>query len=247
MEEMTDRISILGVPVDIINGENLDEKIETIIRGNQPEQIRFLSFSDFMRAKFSKESRALIESCALIVPTSSRLVKAAQFLYKRPAMAFAPFPFIIRLLGFIEKKGGSVYLLGGKKKETIISESNLKTSFPGISFIGRYTAHFHKNMESNIITAIKKASPSLLLAGTGLKGKDKWIYRNKQKFNPGLNIFEEECFKIFSGKKESSENPGVVALKKSLSFIIKPWNLLKIFFILWFFIALPLYRLKLKR
>ncbi len=34
-------------------------------------------------------------------------------------------------------------------------------------------------MEKNIITAIKKSSPALLLAGTGLPGKRYWITRNK--------------------------------------------------------------------
>ena len=59
----------------------------------------------------------------------------------------------------------------------------------------------------NVLTAIKKSSPALLLTGKGLKGKNLWLYRNSQSFNPGFKSCGEEAVLRFS--QAIRKNPAI--------------------------------------
>ena len=62
---------------------------------------------------------------------------------------------------------------------------NLRGSFHGIRVVGRFYGYFPKQAEPDIVTAIKKSSASLVLVGTGVPGKDKWILKHRKELNPG--------------------------------------------------------------
>lgn len=236
MEESLKRVSLLGVPVDIIDDSKFDEIIYQIQDCEKHEQIRFLSYTDFIKAIFSKEMKSRLKSCALIITTSRRVSSATRFIHKTSTPRYNQFTFIIKLLGYIEKKGGSIYIIGGRKKDLLKTESNLRTSFPGLSFVGRFAGFYHKHHEKNLIEAVRKASPSLLLTGVGLKSKDNWLYKNKEKLNNGLCIFTRECFQIFSGKGSSRDIP-------LFNFIKKPWSIIQIFSMIWLYPAIIISRI----
>ena len=61
-------------------------------------------------------------------------------------------------------------------------------------------------METDIITAIKKTSPSLVLLSDGIKGKHLWSYRKKKQFNQGLFLYYKDAFRIFSKRKKRVSN-----------------------------------------
>lgn len=239
MENQIKRVTLFGLPIDIINDDNFEITISKIQNSSKQEQIKFLSYSDFISTIFSREKKIRLKSCALVVPTSARINKAVNFLYNTSLKLYNQFNFAIQLMGHIESQRGTVYLIGGKKKETITSESNLKTSFPGIRFIGRYKGRFKKSQEKNLIEAVRKAAPSLLLTGHGVKTKDKWLYRNKEQLSKGISVYSSECFSIFAGKKSSKSN--VI-----LRLITKPWLIFDIFSMIWFYPALLVKRIKRK-
>lgn len=239
MENQIKRVTLFGLPVDIINDDNFELTIDKIQNSPKQEQIRFLSYNDFISTLFSREKKIRLKSCALIVTTSARINKAVNFLYNTSLKLYSQFNFSIQLMGHIESQRGTVYLIGGRKKETITSESNLKTSFPGIRFIGRYKGRFKKVQENNLIEAVRKASPSLLLTGSGVKSKDKWLYKNKEQLSRGLSIYSNECFAIFAGKK-SSKTSFLTKL------IRKPWIIFDLFSMIWFYPVLIAQRIKRK-
>jgi len=58
-------------------------------------------------------------------------------------------------------------------------------------------------MERNVLLAIKKATPAFLLVGSGLPGRDLWILRRKKELTPGIYLWVDDCFDVFSGRKKS--------------------------------------------
>jgi UDP-N-acetyl-D-mannosaminuronic acid transferase (WecB/TagA/CpsF family) len=70
--------------------------------------------------------------------------------------------------------------------------------------VGRFSGYFAKPAEKQVLTAIKKASPSFLMVGSGLPGRDLWILRKKRELNPGVSIWVGDCFEVFSGKRQIS-------------------------------------------
>ena len=244
LEQNRKKTSVIGIPVDALMYDDLAARIKELLTDEKKHHIMFLSLRDIVMAKFKRELRLNIETASLVLPTSSYICKGAKFLkrFHIPQKIYT-FEFIIKLLGAIENNGKSVYLLGEKLNVLQVTESNIKASFPGLTIVGRCTGFFPKDMEKNIITAIKKASPALLLAGTGLPGKRYWIKRNNAIFNPGISLWVDNSFAIFVGKKaKPARTSGGIFLEKIGKVIRNPFRIFNLFIYLLYFVLLLYYK-----
>lgn len=240
------RREFLKVPVDIITDERFEEVVRLLTSNGKMNQVIFLDFPGFIKARTNQEYLNCLKNAALVVPVSGILARGMAFLGNPLTTLYRPFPFIIKLLGQLERLHKSVYLLGGSRSVVQTAENTLRASFPGTHFIGRFAADFPQEMEKNILVAIKKASPSLLLAGKGLKGRDLWIYRHRKMVNGGIFLWDKYCFDVFSGRKKKPPVKGSVIFFRALfRSLIRPWRILWIFPWLWY--QLMLLGNKLKR
>lgn len=238
------RIDVLGVPLDILPKENLEKIIKGMFSNGEFNQIVFLRLKDLMRARRNAEYRSLLKKAALVIPVSLSLARGASFLKKGKPERYMPFEFVIRLLGILEKHKQTAYLLSSKPKELQISENNLRTSFPDLRIVGRFTGFMKGNSKENIILAIKKASPGLLLAGKGVKGKEKWLYLNRNQFNPGIFLWCGECFDIFCGKaKKMSPATWKRGMEFMPRFLKNPLRFFRIFLYFYYLILLLFFRM----
>jgi N-acetylglucosaminyldiphosphoundecaprenol N-acetyl-beta-D-mannosaminyltransferase len=229
------RISVLRVPLDIINEDQIEQKAYQLLENGKKNQICLITFKDIMRAQFSKELLNCFSQSSLNIPITISARFAASWLKIEKPYVHNPFTFVIRLLGALEKYQKSVYILGSRKRNIQMSEKNLRTSFPGLQIVGRYAGSFSNQEENNVLTAIKKSSPSFLLTGKGLKGNNLWVFRNRHSFNPGLAMWGRSCFEVFSGKKSKPRNMnGYKWFSEIVLSFILPWRLLR--FLLFFFL-----------
>lgn len=229
------RITILHIPIDLMSEEEMEDAVRALLEEDNPGQICLISYRDLMRAQFSREYMDCLRSSRLNIPITSAVTFAARFLKKETPPISNPFTFVIRLLGVLERSGKSIYVLGSRKKNILTSESNLKTSFPGLHIVGRYAGSFTPQEEKNIILAVRKSSPSLLLTGKGLKGNNLWLYRHRKEFPAGLSLWGRSCFEIFSGKtKKPVNNTAGRIVGKSILSVLLPWRLMRhiLFFLL---------------
>ena len=192
--------------MDCIDQEEALKALERFLLDGQRHQIVFLNRKRLFKARRDAEFRRCISESSLILPVSQGIIRGALFLKKRALTHFKLFPFVIRLLSLAERLNHSVYLLGSRKEDLEKAEKNLKDSYPGLRMVGRFSGFFSKDMEKDVLLAIKKASPSFLLVGNGLTARDLWILRHKKEFNPGIYLWIEDCFDLFSGKKKRSSN-----------------------------------------
>ncbi len=238
------RIKLLKIPIDILDYQNLEEKIIQLLQNKNNNQIVFLGFRDFIKGRNKNDFRNLLENAALVLPSSLILARGISFLHNKKTSTYIRYDFILRILSILEKYNKSIYIIGSDKKRINISEKNLKTSYPGLHLVGRSSGNYQKNNESDIILAIKKSSPSLILAGSGLKGKNVWIFKNRKKFNPGISIWSPDCFEIFSGKMKRPSKKRVIRLFAFLkSSIVRPWRVFYIFPLAGYYFALLIYKI----
>ena len=240
------RINLLKIPVDAASGDDVEKIVEMLLEDGKTHHIILISLKDLLKARFNTELRNNLESAALVLPISESICKGAEMLKRAhiPQLYF-PFDFILKLLGIIENKGKTVYLAGGKRGVLQITESNIRTSYPGLNIVGRCTGYFPKEMEKNIITAIKKSSPALLLAGSGLPGGRYWVTRNKAFFNPGISIWTGKSFDIFAGKrKRPAKTSGARASEKLSKFFKNPLKFFNLFIYLWYYLLILVYRIR---
>ena len=238
------RIDFLKVPIDILPEEDIEEVFKTFAEDGRAHQIVLVNFFDLMRARRSKEFMKTLQHSSLVIPTALSIWRGINFLKKGPSFRYRPFDFVIRILGLMEKNNKTLYLIGGKQHTLQTVFNNMRISFPGLNIVGRYTGYYSSKMEENILLAIKKASPTFLLAGTGLKGGDKWLNQRRESFNPGIYLYCSECFEIFSGKKKKGSRKAWETGSEIVPEVLKnPLKLFRGFARLYYFLLLLVYRI----
>ena len=236
------RITMLRIPIDILEESQIEQKIMDLVENGKKNQICFITFKDIIRAQFNKELRNCFNRSSLNVPITVSVRFAASWLKRQKPVVHNAFTFVIRLLGVLEKSQKSIYILGSRKQNILLSEKNLRASFPGLQIVGRYAGSFSRQEEENVVTAIKKSSPTLLLTGKGLKGNNLWLFKKEPSFPPGLVMWGRSCFEIFSGKKGKPRDiTGLRWLSEIILSILLPWRLLRYFL---FFILLTVEKIQ---
>ena len=85
--------------------------------------------------------------------------------------------------------------------------------------------------------------PFLLLVGTGVSGKDKWILRHKKELNPGISLWAGNCFEVFAGReKQVSKRLHAAGLGVLSGIGRKPWRVAAVFPYLYYLVLLLGYK-----
>ena len=192
------RISLLGVPVDICKPEELEEKVLEILNKPGTKQIVFLSIWNLLKARRKGDFAESIKSADLILPISKSILKGAKFLKLDVPIRYNPFEAVIQILSILDSHYKSLYLLGSNKKTLAKTEHNIHDTFPQLRVVGRYVGYYPKNVEDDIIQAIFKSTPSLVLLSEGIKEKVCWSYRRRNLFGNSIFLYYKDAFGIFS-------------------------------------------------
>lgn len=192
------RISVVGVPVDLCRPEDLEAAVLELLATPGTKQIIFLSIWDLLRARGKGDWGECVRNAGLILPISKSIVKGAKFLKEPVPVRWNPFHAVIAVLSVLERRYKSIYLLGARKLTLQKAESNLRDTFPNLQIVGRYTGWHSKAAEDAVVEAIYKASPSLVLVSEGIKEKDLWAYRRRNSFASSIFIYYRDALPIFA-------------------------------------------------
>lgn len=207
-----ERIEVLGVPVDICRPENLEAEVLELLAKPGTKQIVFLSIWGLLKARRRNTFSETVKNADLVIPISKSILKGAAFLKREVPERYNPFNALINILSVLDAHYKTFYILGGKKKSLQKAYSNVHKTFPNLQIVGRYVGYYPKNQEDDIIQAIYKASPSLVLLSEGVKEKDCWVYNRRNQFSSSMFIYYCDAIGIFSAQvhrvKESTFNAG---------------------------------------
>ena len=238
------RIEILGVPVDIVQPQELEEVINSLNEETGVKQIVFLSIWDLLKARRKNEFAKTVRNANLIIPISKSIISGARFLKKSVPVRYNPFNFTINLLSILENGYKSFYLLGGRKKTLSAAEKHVRMTFPNLKMVGRYVGYYPKTVESDIIQAIYKASPTLVLLSEGVKEKDCWLNNKRDSFTTSTFLYYRDLLGILSERNNRiNEKTFEKGLEIVPEIIKNPLKLFLIFPFLWYNILLVCKRL----
>ncbi|MDR3336138.1 MAG: WecB/TagA/CpsF family glycosyltransferase [Treponema sp.] len=197
-----ERISLLRVPLDIVPQEQLPNIIIDLLSSKNGGNIVLLSLWDLLRARGSNEYRSYVLNASLVIPISKSLAGGARFLTGKTPIRYMPFDFVVSVLTILEKREFSVYLLGSKQRILKKAEKNVRQTFPQLRIVGRYAGGFKRQEEATLLQAIRKAAPSLLLVGKGVRGEERWIARSNAQLNRGFRLWCSDLFDVFAERKK---------------------------------------------
>lgn len=238
------RVDVLGIPVDVVTAEDLPSVLTDLLADGGRHQVVFIRLWDLMRARFNRIFRLTLRGASLVIPVSRTIQRGAKFLHRREPHRYHPFDFVIRLLNVVEEKRASLYILGLKRKDILKVEGNVRRTFPGAALVGRYNGYYPADVENDIVLAIKKAAPSVLLVGPGVPRGDRWIYDRKPQFNGGIYVYSGEVLEILADRRRK---PSRKAFERGsagrMEGLVRPWRLLRLPVYLWYWFLLLVYRL----
>jgi N-acetylglucosaminyldiphosphoundecaprenol N-acetyl-beta-D-mannosaminyltransferase len=241
------RITLLRVPIDIVPEDQIPRIAREFAESDGHRTIVFLTYAKFMKARRDPEFLAHLNRASLIIPVSKSLENGCRFLKLPELVRHYPFDFAIRFLGALEEKRRTLYLLGDHHQAVQTIAANIRTSFPRLTLVGRHTGHYGRDKEEPILTAIQKASPTLLLIGPGIPGREKWAFRQGAPLPVKVSLYSEETFRIMSGRKR---RPSKAAFRKGTYGVIRsmlnPIRLMAVFSYTWFGLLLLVHRLRKK-
>lgn len=239
------RMRVLDLPVDDVPEQCIADALSNMLSDGETHHIVLLSLWDFMRARRDSELRKLVANASLVIPTTVGLVRGAAFLRQGRPTRYTHFDFVVRLLGALERTGGTLYLVGGSRDELRIVEGNIRQTFPGVRLVGRYFGDYPRAMETDIVTAIRKAAPDVLFAGPRLVGGEKWLWRRRSSFAPGVSIFSDECYEVFAERRRRPTRSATKqALLRALRALWHPWRVFALFVYGWYWVRLFFRRLR---
>lgn len=242
------RITLVGVPIDICAPENLENEVLEILAKPGTKQIIFLSIWDLLKARRKNDFAECVKNADLVLPISKSILKGAKFLKQPIPVRYNPFEAVIHVLSILDSHYKSLYLLGSSKKTLQRAEHNIRDTFTSLRIVGRYVGYYPKQIEDDIVEAIFKAQPSLVLISDGIKEKNCWSYRRRNRFSSSIFLYYKDAFGIFSERvkrvKEKTFNRGNEIFVEVLH---NPFKIFLIFPYIWYILVLVCTRLFKKR
>lgn len=239
-----ERINLIGVPVDICGPENLENAILELLAKPGTKQIIFLSIWDLLKARRKNDFSECVKNADLILPISKSILKGAKFLRKPVPVRYNPFTAVIQVLSILDSHYKSLYLLGAHKKTLLKAERNVHDTFPGLRVVGRYSGYYSKQDEDDVVQAIFKSQPSLVLVSEGIKDKNCWAYKRRNRFSSSIFLYYKDCFGIFADRiKRVNEKTFERGQEIFVEFIHNPFKIFLLFPYFWYKIVLLWYRL----
>jgi N-acetylglucosaminyldiphosphoundecaprenol N-acetyl-beta-D-mannosaminyltransferase len=202
--------------VDLVPHDQLGPAIYELLNRGSAQNVVLLSLADLLKARRNSEYRTFVQNAALVIPISKSIVGGIRFLTGKRAVRYMPFDFVVSLLTILEEREFSLFLLGGKLRVLRKTESNIRQTFPGLKIVGRFPGSFKRQEEPVVVEAIRKAAPSLLLVGQGVRGAEHWIVRHSGKLNPGLRLWCSDLYDVFA---ERRRRPSRTTFDRGLEFV----------------------------
>ena len=239
-----ERINLLGVPVDVCGPENLEAAVLELLAKPGTKQIIFLSIWDLLKARRKNDFSECVQNADLVLPISKSILKGARFLKKPVPVRYNPFNAVIQILGILDSHYKSLYLLGSHKKTLMKAEKNVHDTFPGLKIVGRYVGYYSKQDEDDIVQAIFKSQPSLVLVSEGIKDKNCWAYKRRNRFSSSIFLYYKDSFGIFSERiKRVNEKTFEKGHEVFVEVLHNPFKIFLLFPSFWYKTVLLWYKL----
>ena len=148
------------------------------------------------------------------------------------------------MLSVLERHYKSIFLLGSRRATLQKAESNVRDTFPNLQIVGRYIGYYSKNAEAAVVQAIYKSSPALVLVSDGIKEKDVWVYRRRNRFASSIFVYYKDVLGIFAERiKRIDEKTFARGHEIFAEILHNPLKIFLLFPYLWYILLLIGYRL----
>lgn len=202
-----EKISIFGINIDNITFYDATELVKEYLNGNTLKAICTPNTEIVMAAKNDPDIKKLINSYDLIIPDGIGLIYGSRMRKKPLKERVTGFDLSMKMLEIANKKGYSVFLLGGREGVAKKAGENIIKKYPNIKIAGVHNGYFkgshngykdHEE-EKKVIEMINYSKPDIIFVGLGFPKQEIWISENRQRIQGKVIIGNGGTMDILSG------------------------------------------------
>lgn len=196
---------ILGNKITAITIEQLNEEIKSIILNNGKELILHANIHGINLAERNIWLKKFRNEAKIVHCDGAGIILGLRILgIKIPSkIRITVHYWMWSLAYFCVLNNFSMYFLGGRPGITEQAAKNLRGSFSNLSIVGTHHGYFDKiGAESqDLVSAINKVKPDILIVGFGMPIQEKWIKDNWKNIDTHVLVAGGGCFDFLSGIK----------------------------------------------
>lgn len=191
---MKNAVFILGVRIDDLAEEKIDEKLKYFLNSKNAHLIFTPNPEICLKAEKDEAYRKVLNDSALNIPDGIGLKLGAKILGQKLVNRLTGVDLTLKLLKFAEQENYSVYFLGGKEGIAALAAKKVKEKYPGVkifsnqgfpdksfkSLIGARLIYDQK-INEEVIADINCQKPDILIVAFGAPKQEIWLTENIDK------------------------------------------------------------------
>lgn len=196
---MPKKVTILGVPVDVITMGEAVARIDGFIEKRTPVLVATANAEMLMRATHDGALRRILQGAAMVTPDGAGTVWAAHHLGHAMPERVAGYDMVQELMREAPAKHRRIFFFGSAPGVADKAKKKAEQLYPGIEIVGTRNGFFTAADEPAIIEEIKAAHPDILLAALGVPKQEKWLAKHLSELSVPVAIGVGGTFDVMAG------------------------------------------------
>jgi N-acetylglucosaminyldiphosphoundecaprenol N-acetyl-beta-D-mannosaminyltransferase len=174
------KAQILGVDVDIIDKDQLTDRIRESVRQKKKDLYPYVNIHAINIAQEDRQFQELLNSAWTVYCDGEGVRLGARILGWRLPPRIVLTYYLWELLEAFQKEEMSVYFLGGREEVLKDAVANVRERFPRLKIAGSHYGYFQKTgTESDtVVESVARSGADVLFVGFGMPLQEHWISQN---------------------------------------------------------------------
>lgn len=193
-----DRVTICGVPVDVVDMDGSVALAERLIASGGAHQHVAINAAKVINARRDPELRGIVHSCAIANADGQSIVWASRLLGCRLPERVTGIDFMFRMWETAAERGYRVYLLGAKP-ETVRQAADVAAA-QGVHIVGARSGYWTPEDEDDVVAEVASTRPDLLFVGLPTPRKERFLHRHLDALGASLAVGVGGSFDVVAGE-----------------------------------------------
>lgn len=196
----TERIQILGVPVDRVSMATTLEVLDGYVSSGQPHLIVTADASGIAQAQEDAELMEIYNSADLVTPDSVGVLWAAKRLGNPLIERVSGVDIVDRLCAASADRGYRIYFLGAAPGVAELAAEKMRLRHPGCNIVGARHGYFPPDSDEEVAREVAETTPDILFVAMGIPRQERFIRRTQNIIRAKVAVGVGGSFDVFSGK-----------------------------------------------
>ena len=196
---MSDKVSIRGFEVDMLDMEGALSSFEKLLEGDSLSVVVTANCEILNEAGKNEELAGVIKRAALVIPDGIGLVYAAKIKGYPLDERVTGIDFSRKALDLVAEKGKKVFFLGAKPGVAKAAAENLMQEIEGLQITGWHDGYFKPEEEASVVDEINSSKADFLCVALGSPKQELFMERHRDELCCKVGIGLGGSLDVWSG------------------------------------------------